>query len=560
MTGNPVTRMFYLNNYNRRRREGTNFARVTVRGEKISVHTKTLETSKGTGNLVEVLVSVITYSTHVNRHGAKYLKVEKTLPKGPTEDVCVELMSYKEVLYYVQFLGASKTLETFLEKSISRWFKIPYSPGCLKNKYLLLFPSLTAYKEDEIRPLLKELRELDISGGRDGRVVNALRASADLSSALKRLCGETLQNEADVMHLLRSPHLLHVADMELGMTISEFVESSENPPPLSIRQSVNVLKFMLKHLAGDKKEAVLSILRGSRISPLLDSDRAPERGKTYWREACQYVDSCLHLTLPKAQCEAMAEELFTYFTLPIVEVVGFYPTERTLDLRFQRWVSENVLEPAVVSEATVEDVQTVFREAFMPDCNHGIEVECEHDAGARGIRFKTDQRGTTFCTVSDSYALTAFGEENYTDLTSNLVLLAGRSNGRILHIGIGGHRYVDSIYGKMTLLDGDIYPLDKMMQLIRLGVEETDKRLTKLGRKTTPQNRVAYLKFGKEERDFKIAWKYYDLGVTTPAKIVALMQAKITSQRDIEMYASLPDDMFYEFLETASGKKLREQS
>lgn len=556
MTINPAPRVFHLNNYTGRPREGTHLARAIVKGEKISIYTNML-TKSNTGKLFETMSNVVVYSTHVNDHGVKYLKVQKRVPQGDLEDVTVELMAYKEVLYYVQFLASSKALEKFLEKAISRWFKIPYSPNQLKEHPRILFPALTGNAE-ELRPLLKELRELDVVSLHDGRVPNALRTSADLSSALKSICGKTVQSETDISLLLHNPNLLHIADMKLGMTLSEFVASGGPIFPDWInRPTRQVLKFLLEHLPDTKRESILNILRDSKASPLLHAERSASREETYWGDACHYAISCVRLNLSKVQREVLAEELFQCFTLPLEKVLGRSPRERVLIGQLQRWMAENIVEPEVVSEATVEDVNAVFHELLMPDCAHGLDVSCEHGKAAKGIRFKIDQRGTTFCTVSDSYALTPIGEENYTDLASNLVLLAGRSNGRILHIKLGGHVYVTSD-GKQILLDGDIYTLDKIIELIRRGVKETDKQLARLGREITPQNRVAYLTFGtfaKEERKLKSTWLYYDLGVTEPSKIVALNEARITNPRDIEMYASLPDDMFYDFLKTASRKK-----
>ena len=94
------------------------------------------------------------------------------------------------------------------------------------------------------------------------------------------------------------------------------------------------------------------------------------------------------------------------------------------------------------------------------------------------------------------------------------------------------------------------------MDIIERGVIETDQILAKLGRQNTPAHRAAFLTMQREQRKFKNTWKYYDLGVTDPYKILILKRNKIFGTKDIETYSALPDEMFYEFLALSSGESI----
>ena len=102
------------------------------------------------------------------------------------------------------------------------------------------------------------------------------------------------------------------------------------------------------------------------------------------------------------------------------------------------------------------------------------------------------------------------------------------------------------------LSSGEFYSLDDILQMIEDGILIVDEQLRKLGRKVTPENRLAFLSLGIKERKFKGTWKYYDLGVTDPYKILMLKKNKVFGKKDIQTYSALPDEMFYEFLALGS--------
>lgn len=78
-----------------------------------------------------------------------------------------------------------------------------------------------------------------------------------------------------------------------------------------------------------------------------------------------------------------------------------------------------------------------------------------------------------------------------------------------------------------------------------------DAELVKIGRATTPRNRMIYLQTSASERKLKANWKYYDLGVL-PSEVESYKTAGIKTKKDImfwlETKRSLPPEMYEELL------------
>lgn len=554
-----MTEVFHRTNYTGVRAEGTAFARAVVNGEKITVYEKFLRKAEKSGVLYEHLSLTITYSAHTNAHGVKYLKVEEKSSNLKTKDTSLQLALSGTSLRYTGLLLSSEAYEVFLMETISSWFNLPASPEVLQDGFSLIFPALSFVQPDDKEgSLMKTLWTLERLSGRTTRVASSLREGHTFHEAARSLFGDTIQSGEDSELLKQYPKLMLVADMNLGMALSEFLRKTpsliENMRHLGYFE-MSSIKLMLNYLPEPKRETILGILADRSKSSLHQSkDGSPEGHIRLGKSPLNYAP----LT-PKVKHKELSEEMFEIFTLPLqggTEHPANSSHPRTVQSCLRYWFAEHVLEPLVKSATSMQEVVSRFNELLMPECNDTILPDYGLGKGATGVNFDVDRRGTVFASVTypRERHFSSSRDTTECDLIYGLYDLS-RCKEDPLRIEYGNHYFIGA-NGTLNMIIGHVFSLEGFLAMVESGVREVDKRLIKLGREVTPANRKAYLAFGHKDRKFRNTWRYYDLGVTHARKVLTLKSLNVTSKRDIEMYAALPDEIFYELTEMESPQAL----
>jgi hypothetical protein len=209
---------------------------------------------------------------------------------------------------------------------------------------------------------------------------------------------------------------------------------------------------------------------------------------------------------------------------------------------FRYWFAQVVLEPSMKTELTVEDVETHFHSLFNTPLRNGPSL-------IHLIR----KKDTVFCGISLSNH--RYSKDIFTSLKALVRKLPkGKGAGAGFH-WLNGYVAED---GAFVMSSYEFYSLDDLRTIIDRGTAIVDEYLVELGRDITPENRCAFLTFAHKDRKFKNTWKFYDWGVTDPAKILALKKSKVVRKQDVQMYNELPDEMFYELLSLEAGVELEE--
>lgn len=540
---NSTSYMFHEDrNPNGERKEGANLARVVVTDTQVTIHNKRLvKTPKG-DSLFEKTIGKDIFSLHENANGTKYLKhFRKKLGSATSTDVSLKSLTGKLFEYPITLIS-DECLE-FIEKTVLDWFGYDYRRSLDEIKAQLLFPALRNAglpSETKLSSLLSEVQN-DY-----GTVTKALRENDSWLAFIMDICKSTMKTVNDAVIVdTHIEELLPVAMMNLGRTLS-ILYKEHKYTLLELRKSfmsidLKFIHFMFKYLPassrGDALATLLGLVRAHQVRRQL---RNPKNKINF-----AYVNSDVALNkVPLKTRSRLASEFLKSLKETYDEVSNSIATSNTqveteLCNVFRYFFYQVVLEPSLKSELTVETVETRFQELI------GTPLRSDPSP----IEF-VRKRTTSFCILA---AIDTKKELYYSNVFMSLKALVTKlPKNRGIDAGyhfLNGYVAVD---GDFMLSSGRFYSLDDIMQMIEAGVTTVDEHLSKLGREATPENRLAFLTLGIKERMFKSTWKYYDLGVTDPYKILMLKKNKVFGKKDIETYNALPDEMFYEFLALSS--------
>lgn len=536
----PVSYVFHEErNPQGERKEQANLTRVFVTDAKITIFTKRLVKHPKTGALHEKTIGQDILSLHVNANGTKYLKhFRKNLGNSLT-DFSLKSLTGKLFEYPITLIS-SEGLE-FIDKTVLDWFGYDSQRRSLDDvKGLLLFPALrgAGLSGSRIPALLSELQK-DY-----GTAIKALRENDSWLDFIMDICKPTMEtmNDATIVDA-HVEELLPIAMMNLGTPLSKIYDDSSYTL-LQIRKSfmsldLKFINFMFKYIPssrrGEALATLLALVRAHQVRRQLRNSM----GKVNF----SFVNSDVNLNkIPMKLRSKLAVEFLKSLEDTNNEVSGSLATsniqvQTELCNVFRYWFYQMVVEPSLKTELTVKTLEERFEELLgAPLRNNPSPIQFIKKSNLTfGILAQLDTRGKKELYHSDVFtSLKALVRK----LPANKEIDAG------YHL-LNGYVAVD---GDFMLSSGGFYSLDDIMQMIEEGVTVVDEQLIKLGRKVTPENRLAFLTLGIKERKFKSTWKYYDLGVTDPYKILTLKKNKVTGKKDIQTYNALPDEMFYEFL------------
>lgn len=532
------------------------FVKVVVKPSKIVVSERVLRKTGNPEKLSEVVLSRKFYELHANSHGDKYLKVFTQTVENNNHlcDSTVDLLNIgnlesllgdSSVSNNTEYIAEPPGLKAFLRTSIMRWF----SEHSLTSLLSVLFPALKNFGESIDSPkerlkLSEILRSVLIimEGEMDEKafagIRNALRDNPDWESFIQAVCAEgVLVSDEDVATISQHPNFLRLASWKLGFTISEIQKMGQLPYDfmttfISRKVDYKCLQFMMDYLPENQRSGAMTLLfdlshryvkakqEGQAISNFQPGDTWLSKVTLPVEKVPQPVRSIIAqdlLNRLRDGVEPQIANIENRTTEPWTPVkTGLYAT-------FAKGFAEHVVEPTLKSDLTVHDIGNRFRELF----------------------------GFSFPLEEGSYIHTSRTGQLWTDASNenNSMLQRLKSPYRnTFSESLDNKYYYVTESGEYCALEQEIYSLDALMELIEIGARRINKKLVKLGREVNTANRGAYLNFSHQERNSRTAWHYYDLGVTNASKIIALKMFKIKSDAEVQMYAQLPDAMFFEIL------------
>jgi hypothetical protein len=524
------------------RKEQANLTRVFVADNKITIYTKRLVKNPKTDTLHERTIGKDILSLHENANGTKYLKHFRKNLGSTLTDFSLKSITGKLFEYPITLIS-SEGLE-FIDQTVLGWFGYDSQRSLEDVKGLLLFPALrgAGLSGSKLPALLSELQK-DY-----GTITKALRENDSWLDFIMDICKPTMKtmNDAAIVDAYVE-ELLPIAMMDLGAPLSELYEDNSYTL-IQIRKSfmsldLKFLNFMFKYIPSSSRgEALNTLLALVRVHQVRKQLRNP-MGKAIF----SYVNSDVNLNkIPLKLRSKLAVEFLKSLKETCSEVSKSMATSNTqvateLCNVFRYWFAQLILEPSLKTELTVETLENRFQEL--------LGSPLQNDPSP--IQF-VKKPNLTFCILNQSN-IGGKKELYHSDVFTSLKALVNKlpSNKGIdagYHL-LNGYVAVD---GDFMLSSGEFYSLDDILQMIEDGILIVDEQLRKLGRKVTPENRLAFLSLGIKERKFKGTWKYYDLGVTDPYKILMLKKNKVFGKKDIQTYSALPDEMFYEFLALGS--------
>jgi hypothetical protein len=524
------------------RKEQANLTRVFVADNKITIFTKRLVKNPKTDTLHERTIGKDILSLHENANGTKYLKHFRKNLGSTLTDFSLKSITGKLFEYPITLIS-SEGLE-FIDQTVLGWFGYDSQRSLEDVKGLLLFPALrgAGLSGSKLPALLSELQK-DY-----GTITKALRENDSWLDFIMDICKPTMKtmNDAAIVDAYVE-ELLPIAMMDLGAPLSELYEDNSYTL-IQIRKSfmsldLKFLNFMFKYIPSSSRgEALNTLLALVRVHQVRKQLRNP-MGKAIF----SYVNSDVNLNkIPLKLRSKLAVEFLKSLKETCSEVSKSMATSNTqvateLCNVFRYWFAQLILEPSLKTELTVETLENRFQEL--------LGSPLQNDPSP--IQF-VKKPNLTFCILNQSN-IGGKKELYHSDVFTSLKALVNKlpSNKGIdagYHL-LNGYVAVD---GDFMLSSGEFYSLDDILQMIEDGILIVDEQLRKLGRKVTPENRLAFLSLGIKERKFKGTWKYYDLGVTDPYKILMLKKNKVFGKKDIQTYSALPDEMFYEFLALGS--------
>lgn len=536
-------------------KENSTFVKVIVQPAKITVSERVLRQNGHSEKLSEVVLSRKFYELETNSHGDKYLKVfTQTFESkdGRRYDSTVDLLNLGSVesllggfsLRITEFITEPPELKTFLRNSIMRWFSEDSSAPLLP----ILFPALKdlgesidpseRLKQSEILRSVLLTMEAEMSEKKFAEVRNALRDSSNWESFIRTVCSEeVVASDEDVATISQHPSLLRLATWKLGFTISEVQKMGETPYSfmitfLSNKVDYSCLQFMLDYLPENQRSGAVTLMfdlsrRYVKAKREGKNNSSFRTGNTWLPKVILPVER-----VPQTVRPILAQDLLNRlrygFEPQIANIENgitatWAPVTTDLYETFSKGFAKHVVEPTLKSDLTVDDIENRFKELF----------------------------GFSFPLEEGSYIHTSRTGKLWTDDSNQVSSLLERLKSPFRNSfssGFTNKCYYLAESGEYCALHQDIYSLDALMNLIEIAAERINKKLVKLGREVNATNRGAYLNLGHRERNSRTAWRYYDLGVTNAHKIVALKMLKIRSDAEIQMYAQLPDDIFFEIL------------
>ena len=538
---------FHKDNHREERKEDAHLVRVFITDRRMTVYSKQIVRTAKSGVLFEKILAQQTYSLHENSHGEPYLKRFSKSASGSITDTSLEVaVTNRSASDRLISNGFSAKCMELQESTILGWFGLNYMPGSLEsNKVSFLFPAL----RDKLFPrdagISRVLADLQV---RDSNVTKALRENSSWESFIRDICKPTVQTTEDIALIQKYPcTLIPIGSMELPSISTMYKEDGEtllNVVSAFNPRDLGILNFMLKYLPANRRsEAYRLLFDLTRIHMERRDNSLP------MHRFIQSAEASLKRVPAKLRPE-LAEELLKRLKITYNDESPLYYVDSYLHMplanTFRHWFAQAVLEPQLKTSVTMEDIRNRYLKLFA--------VELPETSSPLRFHSKEDLK---FCSLHMLYSRGKI-DQYHTNLFSSLIALVSKQRPQDKGAGTGYsmlNGYVNEV-GDFVPLSGGLYSLDDILHIIEAGAAETDERLTKMGRKITPENRTAFLTFGNKERKFKNTWKYYDWGVTDAERIMALKKAKVAKKTDVETYNALPDDMFYELLALESGKEL----
>lgn len=521
------------------RAEGTELTRVFVTEDKMTIYRKKIIKTAKSGVLFEKVLSQRTLSVVNNSKGERYLKMFDKSPLGNIKDTSFMYVIGRSAGSWLTF-SHNRKVQQLVETIIINWFDYDHPDAMQEHCNSLFFPALrdAQFPFLAIKHSLERLQEINPA------VTQALRENSSWKDFVLDICKPTVKDDRDLAFLEKyHSSLLIVATMHLGKNLSSFCHSNVEKISLTLTGSsfsaadLKIIAFILKNISEDRRAEVMDTL--FKVQEMLSSNNSG-RFRQY-----QFLNSnAKSINLQKVPGKlrpVLAQELLESLktSYRIMSSTGAATFSSSFTSVIQKWFALNVLEPALETTLTEEDLNNRFMELF------GLPLN-----DSPSIRVAVQKSNNPLCIFSDLASLPSIhAKDAFAQLSMTINKRLPKER------GMGGESKMTgyiSTRDEFIQTGGMFYSFDDILTIIELGVVEIDKRLSKLGREITPENRAAYLLLDTKERKFKNTWKYYDWGVTEGAKILALKKCKNLKKDDIQMFNSLPDEMFYELVEMES--------
>jgi hypothetical protein len=544
----PSSYEFYsARNPLRERKEGTDIYRVFITEKKITVYSKVLVKTSKSGVLFEKIAAQKTFSRHENRNGTQYLKRFTKSPGGSINDTSLDVLTVK--LHNNSTSSLSDNLpqpcRDLVERTILSWFGLEDKDVTLLDvQDELLFPIL---KDTEFPRDLTCAKTLSTLQGMTGTVTKALRENDTWSDFILELGHPTVHTVDDFSIIKDHPNeLLPLAGMELPPLSVMYAKNKHtllNVSSAFTALDLSLLRFMFKYLPYESRfeglQAMFDLSRMHFNIPHELSFRSYRRPISL-EGIIKQIPSNRRVELAEKLLGKLVSKSVEGFKTAVFQQ-GFLVTQ--LAHTFRYWFAQEISEPKLQSQLTVEDIDARLTELFgsaLAKKQTPAQFHIKEDLVFCSLSTQPGTASTLLYGPNPFVALFSLGKKK-TPKAKGI-----KHHDFILNGFVGDDRVFVPVYG-------ELYSLDDLMQTIENGVEALDSKLVKMGRKVTPENRAAYLTLRSRERDFKNTWKYYDLGVTDVTKILALKKAKITKKDEIQTFNELPDEMFYELTAMAAG-------
>lgn len=513
--------------------------RVTVTKSKITIRKNVLRRTDPQDVLLEHLEEKRVISLHTNGYGEKYLKFIRGGDVTTSNDNDWSLRMTDSLMG--EYFGSSRECEECVERIICDWFNHEYEFKWSAKQGLRLFFPLFRRFESGLNPdgltLRSALATLETF---TGRCLKELRANRDwLSFTASMMKSETHKHQSAGI-LARNPTLLCFATLNTGESFVELFQDDRSGVEAYATAfnafEMNCMRVMFEHLPHvGKPPATQLVLALAKINT--SKVEASSSWSYSYRDPAAKVFALIPRGLKKGLAETFYSSLQRFFRLHSVSS----PDNTNLQEVFERWLWENVSEPALRSTLPVTDVRERCVSLF------GIDFTEFHS------EIITTQSGTTFCHLSGTPEEVPCAES---DVFAQLTLILREQPSLSRVAGWAGHNKCIDQRGRTTIMRGSLYSLDDVMTVLEQGAKVLDDILSSLGRSATSENRGAYLEFGHRARNLKSTWRYFDLGITDPMKVLALRRCRVAEESDIRTYAQLPDEMFYELIQLQSGVDL----
>lgn len=492
--------------------------------------------------------------------------------------------------------GLPESFYSLLTQTICGWFDHPLDANLGALGPQIFFPALKGCSSKRSAWLL-ELIEFQETFP---EVIIALRENSDWISFLKAISAEGMVvTDGDLSRLVRNPQRLRIAAMKLGRTVNEIdalMVRDFSDTFFAYRANEMCIRFMLRYLPEEQRLEATELLFNiaSRYTVLKNNvsmNRALglEDDEEDWDDEEDELDWRCYEELSEDEddedCED-EEEREDYFMLN-----GPLPPEQKAPLHLiprpaRPSLAKSLLEALHRVEHQIAEVekrkdpstlniysgffQTIYFwliEFSAPTMqnNHTKQDMVNHFEKYFGSAFSSqissiepiDSRVGLIWPIADRDIYQSIDGDMYQppiikllEYSTNNSIKNSRSNVVAAICDEGYYITNDNSFARLDYFEcrEGYYSSNDMMKLIQEGARKIDKKLFKLEREATPENRSAYLLLNHKERDLAKTWYYYDLGITDPRKIIALKLAKVKDERQIVEYSQLPNDLFDEII------------